>query len=550
MELCSKYGFDPERSVILSKIDPNITFEVVKRAFARLDNVVNIQHLEEQPNGLLCQFEETITPLLLEKTHPQSDNGPCWEVTRIEEYSVCSAPEASPKNPNNQTLVSVIEDITAEFREQIEELAVLYKVNPKTLSQQALSRLAPVGAAAFAQTETPQRQPATSTPFSRALPLKLNSQREFEPTESCQASIEHTSVLDIPAEVQRVIVEHVVKRDSDPVAHVKLRPRIFSGNQPKPSAEVDFTVWRLHVKQALKDSSLSDLHKRRVVLDNLLPPALNVALYIGDNAAPEAYLHELENAYGSVASGEELYIQFLETHQNQGEQASDYLRRLHAALQEVRVRGGLVGQDADAQLLRQFTRGCWDEVLLSRLHLKETLSHPSTKAVAFSELLLKVRVFEQEYRMKEARKKRHFGGSATKVHSNVLVTMPDTPEQEHNHSLFTSMSINDSQSALENRMKKLEAEVAHAKSVQIPQKPSRPARNVEAAESQHRRGNFSDRRRRASQFCYKCGKESHLLSNCTNPVNAALVQQKLCQRHENRKQQHEASQSQALPLND
>lgn len=31
-------------------------------------------------------------------------------------------------------------------------------------------------------------------------------------------------------------------------------------------------------------------------------------------------------------------------------------------------------------------------------------------------------------------------------------------------------------------------------------------------------------------FCHICGEESHYLSNCTNPVNAELVQQKLEQK--------------------
>ncbi len=70
-------------------------------------------------------------------------------------------------------------------------------------------------------------------------------------------------------------------------------------------------------------------------MDSLLPPALNVALGAGINAPPEEYALELEKAYGSVTGGDELYIQFIETHQNRGENPSDYLRRLHSLMQEV-----------------------------------------------------------------------------------------------------------------------------------------------------------------------------------------------------------------------
>lgn len=141
-----------------------------------------------------------------------------------------------------------------------------------------------------------------------------------------------------------------MKRDS-PV-HIpptrELRP--FSGNSPKPSTEVDYNIWRLRAKQVLDDPTLSEGQQRHMLLDSLLTPALNVALSIGAQAPSSAYLYELNKAYGNVTGGEELHIQFLETHQNSGERASDYLRRLQTLLQEVVESNGVAKQDADSQL--------------------------------------------------------------------------------------------------------------------------------------------------------------------------------------------------------
>ncbi|KAL6459678.1 hypothetical protein MHYP_G00314370 [Metynnis hypsauchen] len=183
-------------------------------------------------------------------------------------------------------------------------------------------------------------------------------------------------VLAVPAEVQRVVVEHIVKHGSELHVPTQRKLRVFSGNLPKPSNEVEFGIWRLHARQVINDASLSANQQRQILIDSLLPPALNVALCVGDSASPNQNIQELENAYGSVTDGEELYIQFLETHQSSGEKASDYLRRLHTVLQEVIERKGIPKVNIDAQLMKQFIRGCWDDALIATLHLKESLSDP------------------------------------------------------------------------------------------------------------------------------------------------------------------------------
>lgn len=58
----------------------------------------------------------------------------------------------------------------------------------------------------------------------------------------------------------------------------------------------------------LNDSTLSEAQQHRLLFDGLLTPALDVALAVGSQASPSAYLDELDKAYGNVTGGEELYI--------------------------------------------------------------------------------------------------------------------------------------------------------------------------------------------------------------------------------------------------
>ncbi len=96
--------------------------------------------------------------------------------------------------------------------------------------------------------------------------------------------------------------------------------------------------------------------------------------------------------------------------------------------------------------------------------------------------------------------------------------------------------------ALTRRIKELEAEVAKAqKSASV----NKQAYNqLQASGAKKKRGKEGKPSHPVPQnqskspsnggFCYRCGEDSHYLQHCSNPVNAALVQQKLVQRHEQR----------------
>ncbi len=91
----------------------------------------------------------------------------------------------------------------------------------------------------------------------------------------------------------------------------------------------------------------------------------------------------LDSAYGAIEDGDELFSKFMNTFQNDGEKASSYLQRLQVALSKA-VRGGEIkSTETNHQLLRQFCRGCWDEILISELHLDTRRNDP----IEFQDLL-------------------------------------------------------------------------------------------------------------------------------------------------------------------
>jgi len=114
----------------------------------------------------------------------------------------------------------------------------------------------------------------------------------------------------------------------------------------------------------------------------------------------------LQSAYGLVNDGEEIFAKFLNTHQDSGEKASEYLQRLQAILSTA-IRRGVSEANANRQLFKQFTRGCWDQTLLLTLQQKIKKNDlPSD----FPELLLQLRTEEERRAVNFG----HFGCSKVK----------------------------------------------------------------------------------------------------------------------------------------
>lgn len=210
-----------------------------------------------------------------------------------------------------------------------------------------------------------------------------------------------------PPEVQRYVVEHIVKSDDTSMHLSSQRLRAFSGRLPRPQHESDYDTWRSGVDLLLKDPAVSDLQRSRRIFESLLPPAADMVKHLKPNTPPSTYLQILDSAYGIVQDGDELYAKFMDTFQNSGEKPSSYLQRLQVALNLAVKRGGVLAADTDRHLLNQFCRGCWEDTVISEPQLKQRKSKPPT----FAEFLLLLRTEEDREAAKAMRMKQHLGSS-------------------------------------------------------------------------------------------------------------------------------------------
>lgn len=65
-----------------------------------------------------------------------------------------------------------------------------------------------------------------------------------------------------------------------------------------------------------------------------------------------------------MENGEEIFAKFLNTNQNPGERAFEYLHRLQVLLSMTLKRNGVTKSDTNRHLLKQFRCGCWDHTLI------------------------------------------------------------------------------------------------------------------------------------------------------------------------------------------
>ena len=326
-------------------------------------------------------------------------------------------------------------------------------------------------------------------------------------------------------EVQRVIVEHIVK-SSEVASHSNLSYRLkpFSGRVPHPVFEVDYDAWRSIVGFCLNDPTISDTQIVRKIVESLSPPAANVVKSLGPTATSKTYLTLLDSAYATVEDGDELFARFLSTNQNVGEKASDYLQRLHTALSSVISRGGIAPGDANKQLLRQFCRGCWDSPLLTNLQLEQRKNDPP----CFAELLLLLRTEEDKQASKATRMKQHLGITKTRALTQLQTTcMPDTG------SSYPIMDPDDASIAdgdLRKQLANLSAQIAQLQA-RCTDKPVKTASKVNKKQQQkiveQEMKEIKQITARVPRpkpwYCFRCGEDAHIAAGCSKDPNPALV---------------------------
>lgn len=320
-----------------------------------------------------------------------------------------------------------------------------------------------------------------------------------------------------PPEVQRYVVEHVVKSE-DAGMHTRSshRLRVFSGRMPRLQHEVDYDTWRYGVDLIMKDPAISEIQRSRCILDSLLPPAADIVKHLSLDLSADTYIKQLDSAYGTVQDGEELFAKFMDTFQDAGEKPSTYLQRLQVALTLAVRRGGAPEIEVNKHLLNQFCRGCWDNTLISELQLKQKKCSPPS----FAELLLLLRTEEDREAAKIQRMKQHLGTTKQKVSSQVQFAQ-DGEERRVSAALTTlTEQLTKQMTAIQRQLSALTAIQCDGRHPHGPSAP-RSSHVTQLPNKSKTVGTVGAHSKPV--FCFRCGEDGHIKPQCRNPPNSALV---------------------------
>lgn len=189
----------------------------------------------------------------------------------------------------------------------------------------------------------------------------------------------------------------------------------------------------------------------RKILESLLSQATDIVKPLGTNAPPEAYLTQLESAFGVVEDRAICDILGFKP-EFWGEALCLSTVYLQTLLTKAISRGGVLPAEVDKYLLRQFCRGCWDQSLIIGLQLE----HRKTSPPSFPELLLLLRTEEDRRAAKMDRMKKHLRNTkaAASVHS--VLSLPVFDEEP----IATLFKKPDASSKLEREVAELQEQVA------------------------------------------------------------------------------------------
>lgn len=557
MDICKRFGVNGQNSLYVTGIGSDYTDEEISTVFevnGDISKIVRIPDESGQPEGRT----------LIEYTSDRS-------ISRIDPITLGTLP--SPKDPALSWVARTIRDVCQE--EMGREIARRY------LGE--LQSVAGSGRAGFLSVLQEELQGNQSTSHnvqsSVTQPLATqdgstpntdqNGPAEPTPIHSVSASVPLSPVSPVspvhvdenifnPPQIQKVIVEHVIRSESTTSSSSQLRMRTFSGRMPRPNGEVEYETWRTQVDLLLTDSSLSDAHKVRKILESLLSPAADVVKPLGISSPPSVYVTQLDSAFGVVEDGEELFTAFLSSNQNNGEKPSAYLNRLHSLLTRAISRGGVSAENSNDHLLRQFCRGCWDQSIIIGLQLECRKSSPPT----FPEFLLMLRTEEDRRAAKLDRMKKHLGTSKANVYAHHVFDMPSydcepvpVPNTKPNEVSKLEKKVNE----LTKQLEKLSREPQNPTHDSNPPPVSKPKQNETSglenkiAELTRQVGKLTQSQKGSEKtqktdclaigsndvrrpfkvpgmprpwFCFKCGEDNHIAAHCSNEPNPTLVRKK------------------------
>ena len=293
----------------------------------------------------------------------------------------------------------------------------------------------------------------------------------------------------------------------------------FSGKKKPCNGELDYRHWRRSAVRVRDDTEMPESRKKKVIFDSLQGKADDIIDFHRDQTLSEIF-SILDASFKYMVDGDDLLADYYQMIQEEKNPSSEFLSDLYIELVEVvKEEGATIGQ-MPRLLLKQFIRGCRDEDLIAKLRLENKISDPP----AFPVLMADIRREEARRTERKLRLKR---GMTLRTQAVTVSDAEVDPELE----------------ALQKKVNKLESLcsniTANANCANSPANCTPAQETVsqdsEVAQIQHRLAKVEERLtkvRHQSLFCYRCGIDAHIATDCKHPPNKALVQLKMEQRKE------------------
>lgn len=502
-------------AVLVTEAEVSDEVEGFLEQYGRIKRALTVDSPESEFHGMLVvEFESGLPLTLLNPLLPYTQTSETGTVYCIKNLSqIYTANVGSSKTQTYLADLKEVAKLTGQNYAEV--LSTMMGQISKSISELRPDVEAGVGVKA----EQSSVNTTTQSPYKMAAPSSI-----VQPEER-RATINFTASDLNPPELQRYVVEHIVKSE-DTAVHFRSshRLRVFSGKVPRPQHEVDYDTWRSSVDLVLSDPAISETQRSRQILDSLLPPAADMVKHLSPDMSVNIYIQQLDSAYGTVQDGEELYAKFMDTLQNAGEKPSAYLQRLQVVLNLAVKRGGASRAEVNKHLLNQFCRGCWDNVLISELQLKQKKENPPS----FAELLLLLRTEEDREAVKTQRMKQHLGGGGArqKVTSQAQIAYGEEENKLCETLTIFTKQLTEQMAAIQRQLAVLTANQSQGRQPYTP----RPNPVLKSRGKQNMAAAVSDPSARPKPgFCFRCGEDGHIRPQCDNRPNPELVNVKKSQ---------------------
>jgi hypothetical protein len=306
--------------------------------------------------------------------------------------------------------------------------------------------------------------------------------------------------------------------------------KVFSAKLKPGSGELDYRHWRRAAVRVVEDEDLADSKKKQLVLDSLQGRADDIVDFSKHQSVYEI-LSLLDSNFKAMIDGDDILADFYQMIQEERKTASEFLSDLYVELTEIVKEGGASMGRMPKLLLSQFIRGTRDEDILTKLRLEDLKTNPPS----FPDLMSAVRREEGKRTERKLRLKR---ANVTVTRSSLVTASPEAVPELPDPDV----------ERLQRRVNKLESMCAGLEAMTVEDVPEPETVEIprqEVARMQRRLAQLEDKVnkvRSRSIFCYRCGEDGHVATDCNGPSNKALVLEKVEKRNQRRREYQKQNQ--------